>query len=95
MEELIKRYNSLKQQQLIISNKEIRDIAKIFDSLKDSGQLIQGVTQTTVIIISFLSMLLGNLCLRLLENALSRKGVIVAGDAVIRADDGIKQGKDY
>ena len=94
MEELIKRYNSLKQQQLIISNKEIRDIAKIFDSLKDSGQLIQGVTQTTVIIISFLSMLLGNLCLRLLENVLSRKGVIVAGDAVIRADDGIKQGKD-
>ena len=40
-------------------------------------------------------MLLDNLCLSLLENVLSRKGVTPAGDAVIRADDGIKQGKDF
>ena len=90
----------MKQQRLIISSKEIRGIAKIFNSLKDSDQLIKDVTQTTENETKeqrgrFLSMLLDNLCLSLLENVLSRKGVIVAGDAVIRADDGIKQGKDF
>ena len=90
----------MKQQRLIISNKEIRGIAKIFNSLKDSDQLIKDVTQTTENETKeqrgrFLSMLLDNLCLSLLENVLSRKGVTPAGDAVIRADDGIKQGKDF
>ena len=83
-----------------MSNKEMRGIAKIFKSLKDSDQLIKGVTQTTENETKeqrdrFLSMLLDNPCLSLLENVLSRKGVIVDGDAVIRADDGIKQGKDF
>ena len=75
MEELIKRYKSIKQQRLIISNKEIRGIAKIFNSLKDSDQLIKDVTQTTENETKeqrgrFLSMLLDNLCLSLLENVL-------------------------
>ena len=83
-----------------MSNKEMRGIAKIFNSLKDSDQLIKGVTQTTENETKeqrdrFLSMLLDNPCLSLLENVLSRKGVIVAGDAVIRVDDGIEQGKDF
>ena len=66
---------------LIISNNEIEDIVKIVKSLKDSGLLLKGFTETVRYKVKeqkggFLSMLLGTLGASLLENLLTGRGVI-------------------
>ena len=72
---------------LIISNEDMNDIMKIIKSLEDSGILLKGVTK----IIKngnkeqkggFLSMLLGTLGGSLLENLLSGKGFLRAGEGI-------------
>ena len=85
---------------LIILNNGMDDILKIVKSLKDSGVLLKGVSET----ISneakeqrggFLSMLLGTLGASLLSDLLTKhlsgKGVIRAGEGVIRAGCGSKR----
>ena len=69
---------------LIISNDEIHDIIKIVKSLKDSGLLVKGITETVQNEIKeqkggFLSMLLGTLGASLLGNLLTGKGIYRAG----------------
>ena len=69
---------------LIISNDEIGDIIKIVKSLKDSGLLLKGVTDTVQNEVKeqkggFLSMLLGTLGTSLLGNLLTGKGINRAG----------------
>ena len=77
---------------LIISNEEMADIMKIVKLLEESGLLIKGVSET---IKSegkeqkgaFLSMLLGTFAASMLGIALTRRGVIRAGEGTIRADE--------
>ena len=74
---------------LIISNDEMNDILKIVKSLENSGLLLEGVSKTTKNEAKeqkggFLSMLLGALGARLLENMLAGKGVITAGEGTAR-----------
>ena len=69
---------------LIISNDEIEDIIKIFQSLEDSGLLLVGVTETVQNEVKkqkggFLSMLLGTLGATLLGNILTVWGINRAG----------------
>ena len=66
---------------LVISNDGIEDITKIVKSLKDSGLLLKGVTETVQNEVkeqkrAFLSMLLGTLGASLLGNLLTGKGAI-------------------
>ena len=69
---------------LIISNDEIEDIIKIVKSLKDSGLLLKGVTETVQNEVKeqkggFLSMLLGTLGASLLGNIWAGKRINRAG----------------
>ena len=82
---------------LIISNDEMDDILKIVKSLKNSGVLLKGVSETIQHEAKeqrggFLSMLLGTLGASLLGDVLSKglfgSGVIRAGDGAIRAGEG-------
>ena len=73
---------------LTISNYEMEDIIKIVKSLKDSGLLLKGVSQTVQNEAKeqkrgFLSMLLGTLGVSLLGNILAGKGINRAGEGVI------------
>ena len=74
---------------LIISNEEMEDIIKIVKSLKDSGLLIKGVSETikneTEEQKGFFSMLLGTSGASLLGKLLAGKGTIRAGEGTIRA----------
>ena len=68
---------------LKISNDEIHDINKIVKSLKDSGLLLKGVTETVQNEVKeqkggFLSVILGTLGASLLGNLLTGKGAIPA-----------------
>ena len=83
---------------LIISNDEIEDIIKIVKSLKDSGLLLKGVTETVQNEVKvqkggFLIMLLGTLGASLLENLLTGKGIYRAGKGKVkginRAGEGV------
>ena len=81
---------------LIISNDGIEGITKIVKSLKDSGLLLKGVTETVQNEIkeqkrAFLSMLLGTLGASLLGNLLTGKGIYRAGKGkeINRAGQGI------
>ena len=85
---------------LIISNDEMDDILKIVKSLKNSGLLLKGVSETIQHEAKeqrggFLSMLLGTLGAFLLRDVLSKglsgKGVIRAGEGTIRAGYGSKE----
>ena len=85
---------------LIISNDEMDDILKIVKSLKDSGVLLKGVSETIQHEAKeqrggFLSMLLGTLGASLLGDVLSKglsgKGAIRAGEGIIRAGYGSKR----
>ena len=85
---------------LIISNDEMDDILKIFNSLEYSGVLLKGVSETTQPEAKeqrggFLTMLLGTLGASLLGDLLSKglsgKGVITAGEGTIRAGYGSKR----
>ena len=78
---------------LIISNEEMNDILKIVQGLEDSNVLLQGVTKTIKNETKkqkggFLSMLLGTLGASLLENLLSGKGTVRAGERIVRAGYG-------
>ena len=73
----------------------MKDITKIVKSLKDSGLLLKGVTETVQNEVKeqkggFLSMLLGTLGVSLLENLLTVKGINRAGKGrlINRAVDG-------
>ena len=80
---------------LIIWNDQINDIIKIVKSLEDSGFLLKGVTETVQNKAKeqkggFLSMLLGTLDARLLENLWTGKGAIAMsqGWGIYRAGKG-------
>ena len=69
---------------LIISNKEINDIMKIFQALEVSNISLKGVTKTIKNETKeqkegFSSMLLDNLGASLVGNLLTRKGIVRAG----------------
>ena len=79
---------------LIISNKDIEDLIKIVKSLKDSGLLLKGTTESVQNEVkeqkgAFLSMLLGTLGASLLGNLLTGKGVNKKGKGIHRAGEGI------
>ena len=72
----------------LISNEEMIYVLKIIKSLEESGLLIKGVSETIKIEAKkgvFLGMLLGTLGASLLENLLTAKGTIRAGEGIIRA----------
>ena len=78
---------------LIISNKDIEDLTKIVKSLKDSGLLLKGVTESMQNEINeqkggFLSMLLGTLGASLSRNLISGKGINKKGNGIHRAGEG-------
>ena len=70
---------------LIISNKEMEELMKIVKSLDKSGLLIKGVSETTKNKTreqkrGFLPIILGTLAASLLGSALTRRGVMGAGE---------------
>ena len=72
----------------------MEDLIKIVKSLKDSGVLLKGVTESIPNEIKkqkggFLSMLFGTLGASLLANILSRKGINKKGKGINRAEEGI------
>ena len=74
---------------LIISNEEIENIIKIVKSLEDLRLLIKGISETIQNEAKeqkdgFLPMILGTLASSILGNTLSERGVIRAGEGVIR-----------
>ena len=79
-----KKLGSENMTTLVISNDEIEDIIKIVKSLKDSGLLLKGLTETVQNEVKvqrggFLSMLLGTLGASSLENLLTGRGIYRAG----------------
>ena len=77
---------------LIISNKEIKDIKKTVKSGKEFVLLIKGARATIESEEkeqkrAFLDMLLSTLSANLLGNLLVGKGVIQAGEGMIRAEE--------
>ena len=77
---------------LIISNEEMEDIMNIVQSLKETGLLIKGISETIKNEAQeqkggFLPMLLGTLAASILGNALAGRGVIRAGQRAIRAGE--------
>ena len=89
MQEYIKKILGSGNTALIISNNEI----KIVKSLKDSGLLLKGVTETVQNEVKeqkggFLSMLLGTLGASLLGNNLAGKRVNRAGEGIVWAGEG-------
>ena len=79
---------------LIISNTDMQDLLKIVKSLKDSGILLNGITETVKNEVKeqkggFLSMVLGTLGASLLGDLLTKnlsdRDVIRAGEGTIRA----------
>ena len=79
---------------LIIEQEDMNDIMKIIEALENSGILLKGVTKTIENETKeqrggFLSMLLGTLGTSLLGNLLSGgKGIMCAGDGIVRAGEG-------
>ena len=76
---------------LIISNEEMEDIMEIIKSLEESGLLIKTIGETIKNEVKeqkggFLPMILGTFAASLLGSALTGRGVIRAGERVIRAD---------
>ena len=71
----------------------MENIIKIVESLKDSGLLLKGVTETVQNEVKeqkggFLSMLLGILGVSLLGDILAGKGINRAGEGIVRAGYG-------
>ena len=71
---------------------------KIVQTLEDSGILLKGVSkriksETRHQKGGFLSMLLGTLGASLLENSLTGKGTVRAGEEFLRAGEGIEKNK--
>ena len=82
---------------LIIEQKDMKDIMKIIKALENSGILLKGVSKTIKNETKeqrggFLSMLLGTLGASLLGNLLTGgKGIMHAGDGIVRAGSGSKK----
>ena len=85
---------------LLISNEEMNDILKIAQALEDFNILLKGITETINNETKkqkggFLEMLLGTLGASLLENMLTRKGIVRAGyghaKGIVRAGYGNKR----
>ena len=78
----------------IISNEKINDIMKVVMSLKESGLLIKGISETIKNEAKeqkgrFLGMLLGTLGASLSGNLLSGKGTSRSGEGTIRVGEGL------
>ena len=78
---------------LIDLNKEINDIMKIVKPLEKSGLLIKGISKTIKNAtkaqkVKFLGMLLGTWGARWLENPLTAKDTVRAGEGTTRAVHG-------
>ena len=84
---------------LIIEQEDMKDIMKIIKALENSGFLLKGVSKTIKNETKeqrggFLSMLLGTLGASLLGNLLTGgKGIMRAGDGIVRAWSGSKKKK--
>ena len=82
---------------LIIEQEDMKDIIKIIKALENSGILLKGVSktiknETKELRRGFLSMLLGTLGASLLGNLLTGgKGIVRAGDEIVRAASGSKR----
>ena len=81
---------------LIIEEEDKQDIIKIIKELENSDILLKGVSKIIENEIKeqrggFLSMLLGTLGASLLGNLLTRKGIMRAGDGIVRAGEGNKK----
>ena len=83
---------------LIIEEEDMQDIIKIIKELENSDILLKGVRKTIENEIKeqrgkFLSMLLGTLGASLLDNLLTGKGIIRAGEGkgIVRAGEGSKK----
>ena len=76
---------------LIIEEEDMQDIIKIIKELEISDILLKGVSKTIENEIKeqrgFLSMLLGTLGASLLGNLLTGKGIMSAGDGIVRAGE--------
>ena len=77
---------------LIIEQEDMNDIMKIIEALENSGILLKGVkkiieNETKEQRGGFLSLLLGTLRVSLLGNLLSRKGIMRAGEGIVRASE--------
>ena len=78
---------------LITGQEDMNDVIKIIEALENSGILLKGVSKTIENETKeqrggFLSMLLGTLGASLLGNLLSGKGMMRAGEGIIRAVEG-------
>ena len=81
---------------LTIEEEDMQDITKIIKELENSDTLLKGVSKTIENEIKeqrggFLSMLLGTLGASLLGNLLTGKGIMRAGDGIVRADERSKK----
>ena len=77
---------------LIIEQEDMNDIMKIIEALENFGILLKGVSKTIEDETKeqrgrFLSMLLGTLGASLLGNLLTGKGILKAGDWIVRAGE--------
>ena len=83
--------------ELIIEQKDMKDVMKIFEALESYGILLKGVSKTIENETKeqsggFLSILLGTLGASLLGNLLSGgKGIMRAGDGIVRAGEESKK----
>ena len=81
---------------LIIEEEDMHDIIKIIKELENSDVLLKGVSKTIENEIKeqrggFLSMILGTLGASLLGNLLTVKGIMRAGDGIVRAGEESKK----
>ena len=81
---------------LIIEEEDMQDIITIIKELENSDILLKGVSKTIENEIKeqrggFLSMLLGTLGASLLGNLLTGKGIMIAGDGIVREGEGNKK----
>ena len=81
---------------LIIEQEDMNDIIKIIEALENFGILLKAVTKTIENETKeqrggFLSMLLGTLGASLLGNLLTGKGMMRAGEEIVRAGEGAKK----
>ena len=78
---------------LIVEQEDMNDIIKIIEALENSGILLKGISKTIENETKehrggFLSMLLGTLGASLLGHLLSGKGMMRAGERIVRAGEG-------
>ena len=83
---------------LIIEEEDMKDIMKIIEALENSGILLRGLSKTIENETKeqrggSLSMFLGTLGASLLGNLLTGKGIMRAGDRIVRAGSGSKSKK--